>query len=258
MNRNGKTTTVFLLALAILSLCLTAGTLILFKQEKDKRLSLEQQLDQTTTLKLQLEKQLAETKRQLSLMNDRLKESDTKYANLTNEVEVEKSFRQQLENENNQLKDNLSKENKAKEDVKIKFSHAIGELKALRGKLGSLQLERLALEEKIKNVTQGQQISLDKIVVSPAEGKDGSIVVINKEHDFAVINLGEANGIFPAQILSVYRGKKYLGDIRIERVQDNMSVADFIAPLNKDKVREGDKVISKNESSNKAYLLFRG
>ncbi|MDP2940191.1 MAG: hypothetical protein Q8O13_08950 [Candidatus Omnitrophota bacterium] len=242
MNMVGKATTIFLLVLAILSLCLTAGTLVLFKQEKDKRISLEQQLEQISNVKLQLERQLSESKKQALLLEERLKESDTKYTNLSNEIEVEKSFREQLTLDNNELKDNLSKESKEKESIKSKLSHSMGELKALREKLKSLQVERLSLENKIKNLATSQEVSLEKIVVSPEDVKDGSIAVINKEFDFAVINLGEQNGITPNQTLSVYRANKYLGDLKVERVQENLSVANFIAPLNKDKVKEGDKV----------------
>lgn len=244
MNREGKATTIFLLALAILSLCLTAGTLVLFKQEKDKRLSLEQQLDQITNAKLQLEKKSEELKKQSLLLEEKLKDSDTRYANLTNELDIEKSSREQMALENNDLKNNLSKENKAKEAIQQKLSHAVGELKALKNKLQSLGQERTALEAKIKDISSGE-VSLDKIVVNSSPNNEGSIVVVNREHDFAVINLGEPDGMTVDKILSVYRAKKYLGDIKIERVQNNLSVADFIPPLNKDKVREGDKVVLK-------------
>lgn len=244
MNKIGKATTIFLLVLAILSLCLTAGTLVLFRQEKDKRLSLEQQLEQLSNAKLQVEKKLEDFKKQSFLLEEKKKESDATISDITSKLEVEKSFREQLASENDKLREGLAKESQVRENTKAKLSKAVGELKALRGKLKSLSMERVALEDKIKNISGGQ-VSLDKIVVNPLASNEGSIVVINKEHDFAVINMGEANGITVDQILSVYRGKKYLGNIKIERVQNNLSVADFILPLNKDKAREGDKVVLK-------------
>ncbi len=245
MSNEGKATTVFLLVLAILSLCLTAGTLVLFKQEKDKRLSLEQQLDQITSAKLQLEKKLEDIKKQSFLLEEQKKEADTKISSIASELEVEKSFREQMALENKGIKESLSKEAQAKEEIKSKLTRAIGELKALRGKLKSLSMDRVALEEKMKQLGLSGEVSLDKIVVNPLATNEGNIVVINREHDFIVINLGEANGITIGQTLSVYRGKKYLGNIKIERVQENLSVADFIAPLDKDKVKEGDKVVLK-------------
>lgn len=243
INKEGKATTVFLLVLAILSLCLTAGTLVLFRQEKDKRLSLEQQLEQLGTTKLQTDKKLEETKKQSFLLEEKLKESDTKLSNLATELEVEKSFREQLASENKDLKDAIVQESKAKEELTKKFSRSVGELKALRNKVRSLSMESLALEEKIKAASG--EVSLDKIVVSPATNNEGNVVVVNKEHDFAVINMGEANGITVDQILSISRNKKHLGEVKVERVQNNLSVVDFIAPLNKDKVKEGDRVVLK-------------
>jgi hypothetical protein len=245
MNKEGKATTIFLLVLAILSLCLTAGTLMLFRQEKDKRLSLEQQLEQISAAKLQLEKQLSEAKKQSLLSEERFKEIETKNSNLTSELEVEKSFREQLATENKALQENFANESQLKENFKKKLSRAVGELKAMRQKLQGIESERLSLDQKIKSMALGSEVSLDKIVVNPTSSKDASIVVVNREHGFAIINLGEESGITVDQVLSVYRNKKYLGDIKIERVQNNLSVADFIAPLNKDKVREGDKVVLK-------------
>ncbi len=244
MNREGKATTVFLLVLAILSLCLTAGTLVLFKQEKDRRLSIEQQLDQITNAKLQLEKKLEDAKKQSLMTDEKLKEAEAKYSDLSNELDVQKSFKEQLATENKDLKDRLSRESQDRESVKAKLNYAIGELKALKEKLKSLNDERASLEQKIKNTVSGQEVSLEKIVVNPTD-TEGNIVVINRENDFAVVNMGEANGLTVGQVLSVYRDKKHLGEVKVERVQDNLSVVDFTPPLNKDKVKEGDRVVPK-------------
>jgi len=46
-------------------------------------------------------------------------------------------------------------------------------------------------------------------------------------------------------MLSVNRGKKYLGDIKVLRVQKNMSVGDFIPPLTARKVKKNDTVVVK-------------
>jgi hypothetical protein len=244
MNKVGKATTIFLLVLAILSLCLTAGTLVLFRQEKDKRVSVEKQLEQLSNAKLQVEKTLEDMKKQSFLLEEKKKESDSKISSITSELDVEKSFREQLANENKALRDSLDKETKTRDDIKSKYSKAVGEVKALRGRLKSLSIDQIALEEKVKMISGGQ-VSLDKIVVNPLASNEGKVIVINKEHDFAVINMGEANGINIDQSLSVYRDKKYLGQIKIERVQNNLAVADFVPPLNKDKVREGDRVVIK-------------
>ncbi len=244
MNREGKATTIFLLVLAILSLCLTAGTLVLFKQEKDKRISIEQQLDQITNAKLQLEKKLEEAKKQSLMADEKLKEAEANYSDLSNELEVQKSFKEQLATENKDLKDKLSQEGQERENIKARLSRAVSELKALKEKLKSLNEERVSLEQKIKNTVSGQEVSLERIVVTPTDN-EGNIVVINREHDFAVINLGEINGISVGQVLSVYRDKKYLGDVKVGRIQGNLSVVDFVSPLNKDRAKEGDRVVFK-------------
>jgi type II secretory pathway pseudopilin PulG len=74
---------------------------------------------------------------------------------------------------------------------------------------------------------------------------EGKVLVINKDFNFAVINLGTKDGIEVGNLFSVYHGKKYLGDIKVEKVHESMSAAGFVAVALKDKVSEGDKVVLK-------------
>jgi len=48
-------------------------------------------------------------------------------------------------------------------------------------------------------------------------------------------------------LFSVYRGNTYLGDVKVEKVQDVMSAAGFVADDVKNKVKEGDKVVKKSK-----------
>ena len=75
------------------------------------------------------------------------------------------------------------------------------------------------------------KVELDKIVVNPQDGTKGHILSVDTDAEFVVFNLGLKQGVKPDDMLSVYRGDEYLGDIKATRVQDEMSAADIIPPL---------------------------
>jgi flagellar biosynthesis chaperone FliJ len=78
-----------------------------------------------------------------------------------------------------------------------------------------------------------------------AHGLEGKVLVINKDYNFVVINLGTKDGVKIGDIFAVYHSDKYLGDVKIEKVHDSMAAAGFVTGDIKDKTYEGDKVVQK-------------
>ncbi len=76
---------------------------------------------------------------------------------------------------------------------------------------------------------------------------DGRLLVVNKDYNFVVINLGSKDGVSVGQVFTVYSGDKEAGEIKVEKVHDSMSAAGFVDPASKDKVKEGDKAVPKNK-----------
>ena len=89
------------------------------------------------------------------------------------------------------------------------------------------------------------KVELDKIVVNPQNGTQGHVLSVDTDAEFVVFNLGLKQGVKPDDMLSVYRGDDYLGDIKATRVQDEMSAADIIPPLSPMEVRKNDTVVLK-------------
>lgn len=91
-----------------------------------------------------------------------------------------------------------------------------------------------------------EEIQLEKIVVAPAKAApEGRIVMVDGETEFVILNLGANHGIKEEQVLAVSRGKDQLGEIKVTRVQPEMSAADFIPPLTSRQVRKDDSVVIK-------------
>jgi len=91
--------------------------------------------------------------------------------------------------------------------------------------------------------------SIDAVRVSPEKpvtvlDKDleGRILSVDTETEFVIVNLGKKDGIEVGNILSVYHGDDYAGDIKITRLQPEMSAADLIPPFSIGNVQRNDQV----------------
>jgi len=93
-----------------------------------------------------------------------------------------------------------------------------------------------------ESATTSPSVSVKEERQESASGLTGKVLVLNKEYNFAVINLGSADGVNIGDIFSVYHNNNYIGDVKIEKVHDSMSAAGFVSTAIKDNISEGDKV----------------
>ena len=106
---------------------------------------------------------------------------------------------------------------------------------------------------KVEEVKPGE-VQLEKIVVAPNPQEEapvvsstvpleGKVLVVNREYDFIVINLGQKDGVNLGDTFEVLRKDKSLGQAKVEEVRDTMSVA---TPGTKDmikQIKEDDRVV---------------
>ncbi|MBL8014031.1 MAG: hypothetical protein JNN05_09310, partial [Candidatus Omnitrophica bacterium] len=91
----------------------------------------------------------------------------------------------------------------------------------------------------------GKNVELDKIVVAKTDAAKGRILSVDKETEFVIFDMGSKSGVSQGDVLSVMRGDDYLGDIKVSRVQEEMSAADLIPPFSSKMVRKNDTVVAK-------------
>jgi myosin heavy subunit len=82
-------------------------------------------------------------------------------------------------------------------------------------------------------------------VAAPGSGLQGKVLVINKDYNFAVVNLGSKDGIKLGDIFSVYHNDVYIGDVKVEKIHDSMSAAGFSSLEGGAKIGENDRVVLK-------------
>lgn len=76
-------------------------------------------------------------------------------------------------------------------------------------------------------------------------GIEGKILVVNRDYNFAVINLGSKDGVSIGSVFSIYHNNEYIGDAKVEKVHDSMAAGGFLSPQIRDRVSEGDRVVVK-------------
>lgn len=71
---------------------------------------------------------------------------------------------------------------------------------------------------------------------------EGEILVVNREFNFVVVNLGKQNGIKPGDRLRIYDGDKMLGEVNVETVRRTICAATGGKNLDAYRLRAGNKV----------------
>ena len=272
MDNRGKTLTIFLVLIMVLLISSTSIGFFLYNKEFQSNKELESQLKSSRYNEMKLQGDLKEAKHQLALAEDKVKEADDKINNLMDEIDLNDGVRKELKTENAKLKETIELAKKEKESVQVeletgkkKYDEA-GELyKTEQDKVNALQLSVAKLqtvndevEKKMAEMRTGfvndngipakpavPKIELDKIVVNPNDGTRGKVLSVDKGSDFIVASLGVKQGVKAGDVLSVYRGDEYLGDVRVSRVQEELSAADIIPPFSSRKVRKNDTVVFK-------------
>lgn len=102
--------------------------------------------------------------------------------------------------------------------------------------------------EEVKKEEQVKAIQEEPVKAIQEESKlEGKVLVVNKDYGFVVIDLGGKDGVKIGDIFSVYQGKKYIGDLKIEKIHESMSAAGFVNNKVKGRINEGDAVILKKK-----------
>jgi len=190
-------------------------------------------------------------------------EALTQIRQLKSDLEKQKGLRGDLENKLKQAENDLSQirvklndleSQKAQLETKVKdLEEQAKQALSKDVELGKIVVSPDAATGAQEHLTPESDLSSQPISTSPSvsvkeerqespPGLTGKVLVLNKEYNFAVINLGSADGVNIGDIFSVYHNNNYIGDVKIEKVHDSMSAAGFASTAIKDSISEGDKV----------------
>jgi len=244
MNKE-KLTMVALVIVVILVLAVA----FLYTSERTKRVNLERQLGDLNVKFTTSEASLKSAKKEVERLTQKLQLTESELRTAAEELNSLKTVKQEVMSQLNETRTELEKQIYQKLDVEQRLNRAKEEVKKLQDELGKMDAMRLDLEAKIRDIEEGvptakpgNNIELGQIVVSganrvkPAEALKGTVLVVNKEYSFAVINLGSKDGLALNDVLGVYDRDKFLGDVTVEKLQEAMAAVNFTSVRIKDKL----------------------
>lgn len=273
---------VIVLVIAVLASLLLAGTgLYLFQREHIKNIQLEEKLDELSVKQKASEAKFLEAQKVLATLESRLKDASDQIVTLNSQIDTlntqvgqEKANKEEALTKIEQMRSELDQQNELRTAIGTRLSNAQDDISKILSKLKTMKSEKETLELKVKELEAKSHVELGKIVVSPdadqtaapkeekdnkttaavspakevsgiKQGIEGKVLVLNKEYNFVVVNLGSKDGIAIGDQFAVYSVDKYVGDVKVEKVQESMSAAGFVVGDIKNKVKEGDKVLKK-------------
>jgi len=273
MNRKGAILQLVLIGIIIISVVLIGGVAYLFQNEVAKNNKLQAQVDEITAREKITSGKLEDSKKKVSELTLKLQEAKDQLATMNEDLDKEKAARQDAVKEMEQIKADMEQQKISRQDIETKLTQAQTDGRKLREQLNVIEQQKADLEAKIKALEPGTSgVELGKVVVNneavdsskmenkaakknvsapvapvaPVQSKalEGKVTVINKEYNFAVINLGQKDGVNIGDQFSVSRDGKVIGDLKVEKVHESMSAAGFSAEL-KDLIKENDSVVQK-------------
>ena len=282
MQKGGRTLSIFLILVIVILISGVSISLFMLQKETQTRQDTEQTLQDLTTRNTKIEAALKEARKQIDILDGKRKDAEDRINSLLEEVDLEKGLNEKIKADNKKVRDDLEAEARSKLELRQKLIKEIGVIQtklkeaekkaqgheeAVAGfqeKIAGLEKKNTDLEQKLKELNESaparqvrseiiptpaaamqDKVNLDRIVVTPETAKEGHVLNVDSETEFLIFDLGAKAGIKQGDIMSVYRGKSYLGDVRVTRVQDEMAAADFIPPFSSRKVRKNDQIVPK-------------
>lgn len=247
MGRKGKVGIIFLVILLIISLAGAAAGFYFLRQEKLKVIALREELEKVETARRTAENKLAESRSSIEKLNARLADNQSRINELESQLNKAESEKSELVSKIERLQSELQEQEKLREEWEAKQSQTQTEIDSLQNLLKSLQKNKETLESQIAQLESEKEVALGKIVVgeeklsreqtAPSEpaalqaesALKGKVLAINRDYDFVVINLGSQQGISEGDVFSVYRDDKYIGDVKVDKIQNNMGSCVFLS-----------------------------
>lgn len=283
MYRKGKIILPVLIVLIVISSAFAAVSFYLYQKEHAQNIQLQEQISELNNRQRITEDKLGDSKKLASELELKLQESGAKVDSLIKEMIRKKAELTETSNKLEQFKADLEQQKSLRQDIESRLKTAQDEGRQIKEQIKIIQKQKSELEDKIKNMEGSSSgVELGKVVVTgepvvidnTAKGKvkavnekinaaalkaektdkktqavsagilEGKVMIVNKEFNFAVINLGSKDKVEVGQEFRVSRDGKYIGDLKVEKVHESMSAAGFSAEL-KDLIKENDKITQK-------------
>ena len=240
---------------------------------KERHRITENQLQESKKTVSDLEVKLKDAQSQIDSISGELKqekaskeEALSKISQLNTDLQEQKTMRADLESKLTGAQDEISKSQTKLKDTDAQRAQLENKIKDLETQARGVELGKIVVTPEAKETKQKEMkanknaakgktakpieaatkaAGENKAVPANQAGLEGKILVVNNEYNFAVLNLGIRDGVNVGDLFSAYHGDNYIGDLKVEKLHDSMSAANFVNADLKDRIAEGDKVVQK-------------
>jgi uncharacterized phage infection (PIP) family protein YhgE len=245
--------------------------LVLVKAEND---DLQQRLGELRTAKQQIEESLTRAKSQLDEAAQQLSSERQEKDELGRSVETRQREIERLSKDLEQARTEKSELSEQSAKLRAQLKNVQKQLAQSEKSKADMEAKSLDMPMMSSSFEQ-PTVSLDTVVVknsgaspgmpsdSPAmtsvlppgmpslsapspvqaanvSSSQGQVVVVNRDYDFVVMNLGRNHGLQIGQEFQIVRGSEVVGRVKVEKVYDELAAAAILPDSKKDAIREGD------------------
>lgn len=219
------------------ALQLELNALVQEKEDLNRRAAYNERLAKALSEDLVREKndkeavitQLEKLKDESSMLRSRVKDLDDTKTTLYRKIDS-------LEQDRSALKRKL-------EETESTLTERIDEVVKIKS-----DIERAQENVAVQSPASSRTVELAPIVVRGDQQKPqltGRIVSIKKEDNFVIIDLGQSQGVRPADTFSVYRNDAFVATIEVLQVRKDISAADIKETVSGKNIEAGD-IVKKN------------
>jgi len=143
-----------------------------------------------------------------------------------------------------QAQDNLDAINKTLNGEKPE--QYVADEKKAEADLAAAESEKKILQDSLQ-ASQTQVAELNDAIARSKTGKmpgvSGKVTFVDHAWNFVILDVGLSNGVVPNGELIVYRGRNFLGKVRVTKVDPNDAVAEILPDIKGD-IQIGDSVLN--------------
>ncbi|MBU2541019.1 MAG: hypothetical protein KJ593_03860 [Candidatus Omnitrophica bacterium] len=231
-----------LIIIVILLLILVSAAGFFLQQEIKKNTNLGEQLIKAQEQENLLKSSFENSDEKISRLNILIGESQEEIKSLTSKISVLENDNMRLSEELSSLKGHMHTTNNQNIEFLKKVDDLENELRRKEGELGIAVKEKEDLLAKLEVLEQKRSsIDLEKIVVKPL--LEGKIVNIDRKYKFLIIDRGEQNNVEVGDIFICFLDDREIGQVKVEKVYESLSAANFLPDLQFQYLKQGAKVV---------------
>ncbi|MFH1407309.1 MAG: hypothetical protein ABIH01_04860 [Candidatus Omnitrophota bacterium] len=201
-----------------------------------------QEITALTGEKMELEAELERVRGDNDDLEARLAAMDEEVRALTASMNAVRSREKRAFDDMTAVKRQFDVVKREKDAMSVELVKVKKDYESAKNLLDEVRQAKEALEAKVKEFMAKKEVELEKIEVTPEEMQypaelpaplQGEVLNVNREYNFVVINLGEADGVGVGAAFEVMKGKKKVGVVQVEKVYEKMSAASIVTEQRK-------------------------